>query len=159
MADGRWRPGMTVRRLTASFVVALQLLTTACYAYAPVQTTPPAGSQVALEVTDEGRVALSDKIGPGVVRLEGTLAGVEGDELLVDASAVRQVRGYISDLGGVRVRLPRRYVTRMDERRLSRSRSLLVVGGVVAIVVGFFAAKISGRSTPGDEDPGGGPDQ
>ena len=150
---------MSTRRFVAGFVAALQLLSTACYAYTPVNTTPPAGAQVALEVTDEGRIALSDKIGPGVVRLEGTLAGEEGDELLVDASAVRQVRGYITDLGGVRVRLPKRYVTRMDERRLSRTRSLLVVGGVVAIVAAFFTAKISGRSTPGDDDPGGGPDQ
>lgn len=148
-----------IRRLTGFFVISLQLLSTACYTYAPVETTPQAGAQVALEVTDEGRVALADKIGPGVVRLEGTLAGVEGDELLVDASAVRQVRGYITDLGGVRVRLPRRYVTRVDERRLSRTRSLLVVGGVVAVIAAFFTAKISGRSTPGDKDPGGGPDQ
>jgi hypothetical protein len=150
---------MSTRRFVAGFVAALQLLSTACYAYTPVNTTPPAGAQVALEVTDEGRIALSDKIGPGVVRLEGTLAGEEGDELLVYASAVSQVRGYITDLGGVRVRLPKRYVTRMDERRLSRTRSLLVVGGVVAIVAAFFTAKISGRSTPGDDDPGGGPDQ
>ena len=156
MTDGA---NMITRRFVAGFVAALQLLSTACYAYTPVNTTPPAGAQVALEVTDEGRIALSDKIGPGVVRLEGTLAGEEGDELLVDASAVRQVRGYITDLGGVRVRLPKRYVTRMDERRLSRTRSLLVVGGVVAIVAAFFTAKISGRSTPGDDDPGGGPDQ
>ena len=150
---------MIVRRLTASAIIALQLSSTACFAYSPVETTPQPGAQVALEVTDEGRVALSDKIGPGVVRLEGTLAGTDGDELLVDASAVRQVRGYITDLGGVRVRLPRRYVTRIDERRLSRTRSFLVVGGVVAIVAAFFTAKISGRSTPGDKDPGGGPDQ
>jgi hypothetical protein len=150
---------MMIRRLTAFFVAALQLLSTACFAYSPVETTPRPGAQVALEVTDEGRVALSDKIGPGVVRLEGTFAGMEGDELLVDASAVRQVRGYITDLGGVRVRLPKRYVTRVDERRLSRTRSLLVVGGVVAVVAGFFAAKINGRSTPADKDPGGGPDQ
>jgi hypothetical protein len=132
---------------------------TACYSYAPVRSTPQPGAQVALEVTDEGRLALNEKIGPGVVRLEGTLAGMEGDELLVDASAVKQVRGYITDLGGVRVRLPKSYVTRMDERRFSRSRTLMVAGGVVAIVAGFFATKISGRSTPPDKEPGGGPDQ
>jgi hypothetical protein len=132
---------------------------TACYSYAPVRSTPQTGAQVALEVTDEGRVALNEKIGPGVVRLEGTLAGMDGDDLLVDASAVRQVRGYITDLGGVRVRLPKNYVTRMDERRFSTSRTLLVVGGVVAVVAGFFATKISGRSTPPDQEPGGGPDQ
>ena len=84
---------------------------------------------------------------------------MEGDELLVDASAVRQVRGYITDLGGVRVRLPQRYVTRIDERRFSRTRTLAIVGGVVAVVGAFFATKLSGRSTPSDKDPGGGPDQ
>jgi hypothetical protein len=124
-----------------------------------VRSAPAPGAQVALEVTDEGRVALNEKIGPGVVRLEGTLAGVEGDELLVDATAATQFRGYISELGGVRVRLPQRYVTRIDERQFSRRRTLLVVGGVVAVVAGFFATKISGRSTPAEEEPGGGPDQ
>lgn len=150
---------MTIRRFTAFSVAALQLLNTACFSYVPVQTPPQPGAEVALEVTDEGRLALNDKIGPGVVRLEGTLAGVEGDELVVDANAVQQVRGYITDLGGVRVRLPQRYVTRMDERRLSRTRTALVIGGVVGIVVGFFATKLSGRSTPPDKEPGGGPDQ
>ena len=148
-----------MRRRPVAIVVGVLHLCTACYSYVPVRSTPPPGAQVALEVTDEGRVALNDKVGPGVVRLEGTLAGMEGDELLLDASAVRQLRGYITDLGGVRVRLPQRYVTRMDERRFSRTRTMLVIGGVAAIVVGFFATKIAGRSTPGDEDPGGGPDQ
>ena len=146
------------RRSTA-LAVGLLHVCTACFSYAPVQATPRPGAQVALEVTDEGRVALSDRIGPGVVRLEGTLAGVEGDDLLVDATAVRQVRGYITDLGGVRVRVARRHVSRVDERRLSRSRTLLVIGGVVAVVATFFAIKIGGKGTPGDEDPGGGPDQ
>jgi hypothetical protein len=146
-------------RRSVAMAVGVLHLCTACYSYVPVQNAPRPGAQVALEVTDEGRVALNEKIGPGVVRLEGTLAGVEGDELLVDATAARQVRGYISELGGVRVRLPQRYVIRMDQRQFSRGRTALVIGGVVAVVVAFFATKISGRSTPGDEEPGGGPDQ
>lgn len=144
---------------SVALAVGVLYVSTACFAYVPVRSTPEAGARVALEVTDEGRVALNEKIGPGVVRLEGTLAGVEGNDLLVDATAVRQVRGYISDLGGVRVRLPQRYVTRIDERRLSRPRTLILVGGVVAVIAGFFAAKISGKSTPPDQEPGGGPDQ
>lgn len=150
---------MTLRRPTAAAMCALHLLATGCYAYAPVRTPPPSGAQVALEVTDEGRVALSEKIGPGVVRLEGTLAGVEGDELLVDASAVQQVRGYISDLGGVRVRLPQRFVTRMDQRQLSRKRTLLVGGGIAAALVLLFTRGFSGRGTPPEGSGGGGPDQ
>jgi uncharacterized protein (DUF58 family) len=151
---------MHLKRATAVSVGVLQLVCTACYAYTPVQTPPAPGTQVALEVTDEGRVALNEKIGPGVVRLEGTLAGVEGNELLVDASAVRQVRGYIADLGGVRVRLPQRFVTRMDQRQLSRKRTLLVGASIVGTIAAFFVAKgFSGRSTPPEGSGGGGPDQ
>lgn len=150
---------MRVRRATAIGVGVLHVCT-ACYAYTPVQTPPAPGAQVALEVTDAGRVALNDKIGPGVVRLEGTLAGVENEDLLVDAQAVRQVHGYISDLGGVRVRLPKQYVTRMDERRFSRSKTLLVAGGIAAAVVAFFVTKgFGGRGTPPEGTGGGGGDQ
>jgi len=150
---------VSARRWTAVSVGVLHVCT-ACYAYTPVHTPPPPGSQVALEVTDEGRVALNDKIGPGVVRLEGTLAGVEGGDLLVDASAVRQVRGYVSDLGGVRVRLPQQYVTRMDERQLSRKRTFLLSATIVGAIAAFFIAKgVSGRSTPPEVTGGGGPDQ
>ena len=146
-------------RRPVAIVVGVLHLCTACYSYVPVRSTPTPGTQVALEVTDEGRVALNDKIGPGVVRLEGTLAGVEGDEILVDANAAKQIQGYISELGGVRVRLPQRYVTRMDQRQLSRKKTLLIVGGIVAVVATFFATKLSGKSTPSGEEPGGGPDQ
>jgi hypothetical protein len=150
---------MKLRRLTALAVFVLYFCTS-CYAYTPVQTPPAPGAQIALEVTDEGRVALNDKIGPGVVRLEGTLAGVEGGELLVDAQAVRQVRGYISDLGGVRVRLPRQYITRIDERRFSQKKTFLVAGGIVAAVAAFFVTKgFGGRGTPPEGSGGGGPDQ
>ena len=146
-------------RRQVAVVVGVLHFCTACYAYVPVKSTPTPGAQVALEVTDEGRVALNEKIGPGVVRLEGTLAGVEGDEILVDADAAKQVQGYVSELGGVRVRLPQRYITRIDQRQFSKKRTLLVVGGVVAVVAAFFATKLSGKSTPSGEDPGGGPDQ
>ena len=150
---------MRSRQATAIAVGVLHVCT-ACYAYTPVQTPPAPGAQIALEVTDEGRVALNDKIGPGVVRLEGTLAGVEGGELLVDAQSVRQVRGYLSALGGVRVRLPQRYVTRIDERRLSRKKTFLVAGGIVGAVAAFFVTKgFGGRGTPPEGSGGGGPDQ
>jgi hypothetical protein len=151
---------MTPSRRSTAVAVGVLHVCTACYAYTPVQTPPAPGAQIALEVTDEGRVALNDKIGPGVVRLEGTLAGVEGGELLVDAQAVRQVRGYISDLGGVRVRLPQQYVTRIDERRFSRKKTFIVAGAIVGAVAAFFVTKgFGGRGTPPEGTGGGGPDQ
>jgi hypothetical protein len=144
----------------AAIALGVLHLTTACYSYVPVRTTPHAGSQVALEVTDAGRVALQEKIGPGVVRLEGTVAAVEGSDLLVDASAVRQVRGYITDLGGVRVRLAPEHVTRIDERRFSRTRTFVIAAAVVGTVAAFIISRgFGGKGVPPDKDPGGGPDQ
>ncbi len=151
MVSTKWRRSVAV-------TVGVLHFCTACYTYVPVRSTPSAGTQVAVEVTDEGRVALSEKIAPGVVRLEGTLAGVEGDDLLLDAAAATQVRGYISELGGVRVRLSsQRHVVRIDQRQFSRRRTFVVIGGVLATVAAFFITKgISGRGTPPEDPDGGG---
>ena len=51
-------------RRPVAIVVAVLHLCTACYSYVPVRSAPQPGAQVALEVTDEGRVALREKIGP-----------------------------------------------------------------------------------------------
>ena len=144
---------MSLRRSTAIAVGVLHVCT-ACYAYTPVQTPPAPGAQIALVAGTT--VAQTNN----TFAIEGTLAGVEGGELLVDAQAVRQVRGYISDLGGVRVRLPRQYITRMDERRFSRKKTLIVAGSIVGAVAAFFITKgFTGRSTPPEDTGGGGPNQ
>jgi hypothetical protein len=90
--------------------------------------SPAIGSQLALEVNDEGRVALNRALGPGVVRLEGKLAKLESDAYLLDASSVRQVSSVASPVDGLRVRVRRDHVVRVDERRLDRTRTW-VTGG------------------------------
>ena len=144
------------RRRAAALVGALQLLS-ACYQYVPVQSAPAVGSQVALEINDDGRVALREQLGPGVVRLEGRLTAVDSDGMLVETSSVTQIRGRPIPVDSVRVRVSQGHVEGMNERRLSRSRTFMVIGGAVAIVAAFFVGNgVFGRSTP-PEDPGGGP--
>lgn len=139
-------------------VVAVVHFGTACYAYAPVTTSPTVGTHVALDVNDEGRVALRERLGPGVVRLEGRLAAIEGNELVLDASRVTQLRGLPLPLDSMRLRLNERFVERIDERRLSRSRTGVVIGGAVAFVAAFIATKgFTGRGTPPELPPGGPP--
>jgi hypothetical protein len=130
----------------------------ACYTYVPVQTSPRVGAHVGIEVNDEGRMALRDRIGPGVVRLEGKVAAVEGDELVVDASSVTQIRGLPLPLDSMRLRLRQSFLDRVDERRLSRTRTWIVVGGATAVVTAFLASKgFSSRGTPPEEPPSGPP--
>ena len=98
------------RRRAAALVGALQLLS-ACYQYVPVQSAPAVGSQVALEINDDGRVALREQLGPGVVRLEGRLSAVDSDGMLVETSSVTQIRGRPIPVDSVRVRVSQGHVS------------------------------------------------
>ena len=148
------------RRAVAAVLAVLQL-GTACYSWTPVRVSPAIGAQLALEVNDEGRVALNRALGPGVVRLEGTLAELESDAYLLDASSVRQISSMAIPVDGIRVRVNREHVVRVDQRRLDRTRTWVTVGAAALITVGFFLSKgFFGRSTPPEGPPGpGGPDQ
>jgi hypothetical protein len=143
-----------VKRSVALVVGVLQL-GTACYGYVPVQHSPSVGARVAIEVNDEGRVALREQLGPGVVRVEGRLAGLEGGDYIVDASTVTAIRGPALPLDTVRVRLNQRLIERVDERRLSRRRTWTVVGAALAVVATFLATQGFGsRGTPPEGPPG-----
>jgi hypothetical protein len=147
-----------VKRRIAAFVAVLQVCS-ACYTYAPVRGSAlHVGAQVSVDVNDDGRIALRDRLGPGVLRFEGKVAAVEGDDLVVDASRVTQLRGLPLPLDSVRLRVSQRHVEQVRERRLNRKRTYLVAGTVAAIVAAFGISKgFSSRGTPPEEAPIGPP--
>jgi hypothetical protein len=147
-----------MRRPRRSIAVAIGLvqLSTACYSYVPVRTAP-IGSRVALEINDDGRVALREQLGPGVVRLEGRVSAVESDALVLEASSVTQIRGRPTPIDSVQVRVRQGHVERVDERRLARGRTWMVIGGAVAVVAAFLVANGFGGRTPPEQPPGGPP--
>lgn len=131
-------------------------LCTACYQYVQVQSAPTVGSRVALEINDDGRVALRDQLGPGIVRLEGRVSAVEAQALVVQTLNVTQIRGQALPVDSVSVRVNTQHVERMEERRLSRTRTLIFIGGALAIATAFLlSGGIGGRASP--EQPGGPP--
>jgi hypothetical protein len=153
-AEGKHRKA---RRRVAIALGVLQLCT-ACYSFVPVVSSPNVGAHVALEVNDEGRIALREQLGPGVLRLEGRLAAVDNTDLVLDASRVTQIRGLALPVDSMRVRLSQSFVARMDERRLSRTRTWLTVGGAIALVAAFIATDgFSGRGVQPDREPVGPP--
>lgn len=119
----------------------------------PLRSGPAVGSRVALEINDDGRIALRDQLGPGIVRLEGRLSAMDGDAMLVEAVNVTLIRGSALPVGNVMVRVSPQHVERMDERRLSRRRTWLVIGGGAAIVVTFLLSGGFGGRTPTNEPP------
>jgi hypothetical protein len=164
------RPIRRARRRRAAGVLALSwpLLTGpslgGCYVtrpLAPPQLSP--GMPLVLGVSDRGRVALGATLGPGVERIAGTLASRTDSALVLHVSAVEYRSGERSRWGGERLTVGHDAVARMDERRLSRSRSWLAAGVAVAASVAFLTTVrlVAGGSEDGGTKlpPGPGPSQ
>ena len=154
-------------RPIACVVAATQL---GCYAWVPVslptngaasESALVPGARVALELNDVGRVALASTLAPSITRVEGTLVERPGDQLVVALSGYSQIRGGHTRLTGDTVRLRREHLAGVAQQRLSRRRTLLVVGAGLAAAVAFVAGwSIAGKGTPPeDRGGGGGPDQ
>jgi len=124
--------------------VALVLLgavpLSSCYTLAPVQGgTPAPNTRVTVRLTDQGSLSLTPVVGPGVMALDGTVEGVRGDTLELLVRSVELRGGGFSLRNGEYAAVPSSAVAGIDERRLSRSRSWLLAGGVT------FGAFMLGR--------------
>lgn len=127
-----------------------------CYTYAPLDTSTgvQAGEHVAVEITDRGRAELSDRLGSGVFRLEGTLTRTDSVDLVMNVWRVRQIQGPTAQWSGESVRLRREYASSVQTRTLNRARTFLVAGAAVAGLVVFTREfGLFGFATGGD-DPG-----
>lgn len=157
----RIAPARAVRAIIALVLLIPQL--TGCYHYVTVPNSElPQGTEVSIGVTDAGRMALSERVGPGVRRIGGQVMATNDTSLVL---SVRMV-DYIDQIGtahwaGERLDISRHIVSEIRERRLSRSRSLLMAGLVT--IAAFFASKIAidgfGGDDSGSDRPGGEPGQ
>ena len=156
---------MAVLSRRARAVSALILLIphlTACYQYVPAVTTQlPTGTRVSLGLTDPGRVALADAVGPGVQRIEGQLLNTTDTAVVLSVLAVQHV-----DLGvpvkwrGERVAIARNFVSDVREWRISKGRSFLLAGLIVVGAIAASTIAITGfGSDPGGDRPPGEPGQ
>jgi len=108
-----------------------------CYQYAPLDasTRVQAGEHVAVEISDRGRAELSDRLGSGVLRLEGTLTRTDSADLVMNVWRVAQIDGPTTRWSGESVRFKREYASRVQTRTLNRGKSVLVSGVAVAGLV------------------------
>jgi hypothetical protein len=149
---------MLISRRTRT-TIALMLLVpqlAACFQYVPANTEAvPNGSRISFGVTDPGRVALTDAVGPGVQRIEGRLVNTNDTALVLSVLAIEHVDLRVPiKWRGEQVAVPRNYVTDVREWRLSKSRSWLLAGliAVGAVVASQIAIKGFG-SDSGDDGP------
>jgi hypothetical protein len=143
--------------------IALVLLITqlaGCYHYAPVASSAvPVGGQVSVSLTDRGRVALVEAVGPGARNVEGQLLERTDTSVILAVSSVRYFDLGIANWAGERVEIGTAHISELGQRRLSRTRTwiaaALIAGGVV---LASMLAITGFGSDDGPDGPGGGGD-
>ena len=151
---------MDVRQLRG-LVMAAVFPAAGCYKYVPLDTSAgvTAGEHVAVEINDRGRVELGDRIGNGVLRLEGTVTRADSQNVVMNVWRVAQIDGVTSRWSGESVQFRRDFVSGVHARTLNRTKTYLVAGAVtvgVALLItttDLFGSSISGGDPPDDPPP------
>ena len=139
--------------------ICASIVLVACHTYVPVDAgPPPVGERFAFHISDQGRVGLQDRLGPGIVTINGRLMSVEDSVLFVSVASVEQLNGTTTQWADEVMRLDRNFVARLQRREFSRTRTFLLVGGITAATVAFIASRgfnaIFGDGDDGDDgDP------
>ena len=132
-----------------------------CYTY-PARSlsdvSPPA--VVSAQISDVGRVALSEPVGSGVERIEGQVVQKGDTAILLMVSEVRFLSGLSNKWQGQQLTLRALDVRSVSQRTFSRQRTVTaVIVGVLAagalFTVGFTGLFSGGasRDTPADPPP------
>ncbi len=145
---------MNQRRSSGAVLGALMLLQVGCYTYQPIaEARPEVGQTVELDLTDAGRAALGNQLGPGVLTIEGTLQQVTNDQYVLGVSQVTTIRGGTAYWGGERVSIPVNDVATSRQRQFSRGKTALFAGVVIAGVTAFVLTRtLTGSATEQTSD-------
>ena len=144
-----------MNRLCVAFLVPL---IAGCYTYHPApRVAPPPGERVRLTLTDSGTAMLAAQLGPSTEALSGQLVLDSAGAYIVAVRSTRHRNGIESDWRGEQVSVPRPLVGQLEERRFSRTKTVLMT---VGLAVGAFVVREAfwgPGKVFGGAPPGGGP--
>jgi hypothetical protein len=149
--------------LLRSFVLlCCSLAGAGCYTYVPMDTSlrvPDRGESVALDISDRGRVGLSERFGEGVMRIEGRVRSGTPETFEMQIWKVSYLRDGDARWSGETATVNRDFVSRVQGRQFSKPKTIAAVG----IAIGSIAALIVTRElissgNEGEEDPDPDPD-
>ncbi len=139
-------------RAVAAALLPVTLLA-GCYTRVPLDGRDPApNTRVVVRLTPQGAEEMARQVGPRVVSIEGDVAAVREGGLQLLARGTTTQNGGTTFWSGEPVDVPRSAVAGIDTRTLSRSRSVLIAGAIVAAALVVAAA----FGLTGSGDGGGG---
>jgi len=120
------------------------MLQLGCYNAVPVTgaAVTPVG-EVTIRVNDRGRLLVGNRLGPLVDKLQGRIVRADSLQVEMAVELAEDVRGNIARWGGERFVIPREGINTIDEKKLSKKRTWLLVG---AIAVGLAVFYVGGRA-------------
>jgi hypothetical protein len=125
-----------------------------CYSMQSVNRLDPhPGSEVAIDLNDAGRAALSSTIGPDVAQLHGNLLRRDSDEDLIAITSSEFLNGGARTWAGETLHVRSEYASRYYASRVSTQRSLIAGGLIVGALAAMAVEAYQGTPTP--SQPGG----
>jgi hypothetical protein len=137
-------------------LLALSLGASGCFQYVPVEGVPPQGTPVRAGLSRPVAIELSDLTANNIVEVRGEIVAGQSEEIVLSAFALRAANEFEYPGRGQTVSLPRDAVARLEQKRISVSRTALATAGLVGL--GYLvqlALKAVGGG--GGGDPGGPP--
>jgi hypothetical protein len=137
-----------------AFVLLVVSLSTACYRYVPIANTSAslAGTQVRVELSDVGTVAVKPAIGEGVLQIEARVIDRGSDQVTLSVLGIRR-RGdaLFKQWTGDQLSLTTTDIRNLTTRHLDRRRSAMAGIGafVTAALAAFVISKVSTSSSGG----------
>lgn len=106
-----------------------------CYSYLPVQSSPPpVQERAAVVLSDRGRTLMGDQLGQLVEHVDGVIQSADSAGVVLSVVGTRDVRGGSSLWSGERVEIPAEAILGYRPRRLSKPKSYLLAGTLVATI-------------------------
>lgn len=145
---------MTKFRGAGVWLATCSLLLQGCYESLPLTQTPPMSApRVELVLNDQGRAALSDRLGTAVDKIEGQLVSQEQSGYSMLVYRVSQLNGNSAAWTGEKVTIAKEYTVGFQVRQLDKRKTWIAVGVVVGVVVAVVVgASLAGKATTGPGD-------
>jgi len=149
-----------VSRHIAAALVLASMAVAGCYTYVPFNAAQPdPGMQIEFELNDQGRVALGERLGPEVAKVDGSLVSATPTEYTLHVNRVQYLHGTASSWGGESVVLRQEDVKGILERRFSKGRTFAAIASGAVAVGAFIATRslIGNGTGSSSTKSGGGP--
>lgn len=134
------------------------LLLCGCYSSFPINVADAKpGTKLRVGLTDAGSDSLARYLGPGVESVDGKLLHSSDTDLSLGVTQISMRSGIDQYWKGESVVLPKYSVATVLERRLSKPRTFLLAGAIIAALASVKLSGVGGSSGAPASHGGGGP--